>query len=65
MNNIRVIFCILIHILRLNLNIIRVNRKYYKLIGVNDTSLEYHLLDNVYKIDKSSFDKYDLDNAEG
>ena len=37
-------------------------KKYYKLIGINDSSIEYHLLDNVYKIDKSSFDKYDLDN---
>ena len=37
-------------------------RKYYKLIGINDISIEYHLLDNVYKIDKSSFDKYDIDN---
>lgn len=37
-------------------------RKYYKLIGINDSSIEYHLLDNVYKIDKSSFDKYDIDN---
>jgi len=37
-------------------------KKYYKLIGVNDSSIEYHLLDNVYKIDKGSFDKYDLEN---
>jgi len=37
-------------------------KKYYKLVGVNDSSLEYHLLNNVYKIDKSSFNKYDLDN---
>ena len=37
-------------------------RKYYKLIGVGDSTLEYHLLENVYKIDKSSFNKYDLEN---
>ena len=42
-------------------------KKYYKLIGVNDSSIEYHLLDNVYKIDKGTFNsetfnKYDLDN---
>lgn len=37
-------------------------KKYYKLIGINDSTIEYHLLDNVYKIDKGSFNKYDLDN---
>ena len=29
---------------------------------MGDSTLEYHLLENVYKIDKSSFDKYNLDN---
>jgi len=37
-------------------------KKYFRLIGINDTSLEYYKLKNTYKINKANITKYDLDD---
>lgn len=37
-------------------------KKYFRLIGVNDSSLEYYLINNTYKINRENITKYDLDD---
>jgi len=37
-------------------------KKYFRLIGINDSSLEYYLLRNTYKVNKANITKYDLDD---
>ena len=37
-------------------------KKYFRLIGINDTSLEYYKLNNTYKINRANITKYDLDD---
>ena len=37
-------------------------KKYFRLIGIDDSTLEYHLLNNTYKINKANITKYDLDD---
>lgn len=37
-------------------------KKYFRLIGVNDSSLEYYRINNTYKINRENITKYDLDD---
>ena len=37
-------------------------KKYFRLIGINDSSLEYYRLHNTYRINKENITKYDLDD---